>query len=389
MNDTHTDDQLWNTSAIRSSSDSFDAASPAFQSHSKNIPTIVVELNGEMSNIQWHLANGYTLMWILQDEHNILSNIIVKVSTPKSVRAWKSVRLCYPNLQNLHTVEGDSIEFNIRQSQQDAWLGVDNSMFFQSRKAWSTLNVGQTLKRFARVLASTTRPAPVLPVDANITLPIIVTPTFAGKPLIDRFHDIDRFYDRVKNLFEYDVSNPACCGPIAHPKEHIFHARGFVVEIGKERATKSDMLELSPNKTARELLTNYQRHDKIAVLSRFPSFGQLYVDRMRSEGLDARFVETANGEQSFCFLMSGKNEIVGTVQSTFMQWASYLGNASKVRVYILRTPKLAAETGGVERKIYNYTHPTLKGKIFGEVCNSEDQDLVEQGLELHPEQRKF
>ena len=383
INDTHTDDRLWNTSALRSSSDSFDAALPAFQSHGKNTPTIltiVVEPRGEMANIMWYLANGYALMWILQDEHNILSNVIVKASTPRNAIAWKSMRLCYPNLQKIHTVESDSIEFDIRQSQQDSWLGVNSSELFPSRQA---LNMDPILKRLAKILVNTARPPPGLPVDANITLPFIVTKSFAGTKVIDRF------YDRVKKLFEYDVSNPACCGPIAHPEEHVFHARGFVVEMGKGSAAQHNMLDISPNKTVKELLKNHQRDDKFAVLSRYPSFGQLYVDRMRSEGLDARFVETVNGEHSFCYLMSGKNEIVGTVKSTFMLWASYLGNASKARLYVLRTPKLAAKTGGVESQIYNYTHPTLKGKIVGEVYNSEAQDLVEKRLKQKLKQRNI
>jgi hypothetical protein len=58
----------------------------------------------------------------------------------------------------------------------------------------------------------------------------------------------------------------------------------------------------------------------------------------------------------------------------------HLGNTSKVPVYILQTLTLAAETGGVERQIFNSTHPTLQGTILGEVYNSEDKDLVEQGL---------
>ena len=70
-----------------------------------------------------------------------------------------------------------------------------------------------------------------------------------------------------------------------------------------------------------------------------------------------------------------------------MQWASFLGNASKARVDVLRTPQLAAVTGGVESQIYNYTHPALKGSILGEVFNSEEQDLVGQRLELHLKQR--
>jgi hypothetical protein len=49
----------------------------------------------------------------------------------------------------------------------------------------------------------------------------------------------------------------------------------------------------------------------------------------------------------------------------------------------------AAQTRAVEMQINNYTHPTLKGRILGEVYNSEDQDLVGQGLEVHLEQRSF
>jgi hypothetical protein len=100
-------------------------------------------------------------------------------------------------------------------------------------------------------------------------------------------------------------------------------------------------------------------------------------------------VETVNGTYRFCFLMSGKNEIAGSCTSMFMKWALHLGNVSKARVYILQTPTLAAETGGVERQIYNSTHPTLKRKILGEVYNSEDKDLVEQGLEPHLDQRSI
>ena len=75
---------------------------------------------------------------------------------------------------------------------------------------------------------------------------------------------------------------------------------------------------------------------------------------MRSEGLDARFVETVNGAHRLRFLMSGKNEIAGSCKSMFMKWALYLGNAfKKARVYILQTLTLVDETGGVEKQIYN------------------------------------
>ena len=78
------------------------------------------------------------------------------------------------------------------------------------------------------------------------------------------------------------MSNTACCGSIAHPKEYsecIFHSWGFLVEVGKGSSTNRHMLELSPNKIVKELLKNHQQDNKVAaLLSRFSSFGQLYVN---------------------------------------------------------------------------------------------------------------
>ena len=113
---------------------------------------------------------------------------------------------------------------------------------------------------------------------------------------------IDRFYDRIRDLFEYDLNNPNCCGPRALPNESVFHARGFLTELGSAGKGRG-LEELSPNKTVNELLKNHVQGDKIAVLSRFSSFGQRYVDQMVLTGLDARWVETTSGSQSFCFLM--------------------------------------------------------------------------------------
>ena len=358
--------------ATRSSGDNKDAGPRAF--HSIPTPTIIIHITGEMANIMYALANGYALTWILDDEHNMPSNVIVKVlGGLKTAKAWESMRWCFPKLREVSFFESTTQEFNDRYHQQQTWLG--GNMFPLNR---SVSNISQTLDNVALVVAntSTTHPPPVLSADANITLPFVISKLFAGADMIDRF------YDRLKDLFEYDVTNPDCCGPLAHPSEHIFHARGFEMEMGEALAKRLNMLELSPDKTVKELLRNHLKDDKIAVLSRFPSFGQLYVDRMRIEGLDARLVETINGEHSFCFLMSGKKEIVGSALSTFMKWASYLGNSSKARIYIVRMPDRAAVSGEIDTEIYNFTHPKLGGKILQEVYYSEEQDQLEQGRRL-------
>ena len=95
-----------------------------------------------------------------------------------------------------------------------------------------------------------------------------------------------------------------------------------------------------------------------------------------SAGLDARLIETSNGEQSFCFLMSGQNEIIGTSKSSFVRWASYLGNASKARIYSLRSPeRLARRMGKIS---FNHNNSDLMRKFSYESYTSEEQDLIDQ-----------
>ena len=328
--------------------------------------TIVIQLSGEMANQLCKLAFGYGLKWMLEDDHNITSNIILRhQENPKWVTAHKSMRLCYPKIRTMDFSQGNTREFDDRQKQQDRWLGHNDFHHLTSASRAS-----ESLNKFVRLISNTRQLPPELPVDANITLPFIYADSHDSPSIVDRF------FDRLKDLFEYDLENPKCCGPRALLNENAFHARGFLVEmprVGKRLGFE----ELSPNKTVAELLKNHPRGGKIAVLGRFPAFGQQYVDQMLSAGLDARLVETDSGEQSFCFLMSVQGEIIGSSQSTFIKWASYLGNASEARIYSLRSPERLA-LGKHHHQQWNFTHPKLMRKFSFESYNSEEQDLIDR-----------
>ena len=349
-----------------------DTAPQAFRS---NI-TIVIQLNGEMANLLCKISFGYAVKWILEDEHNITARVVLRHANHTTwLRAWQSMRSCFPKTRMMDFSQGNTPEFKVRQKQQQRWLG-DHGFELKSRAGLtvelkSTEGLSQLLEKLVLVVSNTGHPPPKVPVDANITLPFLYLDWYGSYDIVDRF------YDRIRDLFEYDLNNPECCAPRALPNESVFHARGFLTEIpkgGKERGFE----ELSPNKTVKELLKNHLQGDKIAVLSRFPSFGQLYVDQMILSGLDARLVETSNGEQSFCFLMSGQTEIIGSTKSTYMTWASYLGNASKVRLYSLRSPERVALYGGNASVEYNFTHPILGRKISFESYSSEEQEQIDQ-----------
>ncbi len=343
-----------------------DAAGP---STFRDTPTIVIQLNGEMGNHLSKFAFGYIVKWILEDDYNITSSIVLRhQDNPKWVRARKSM-MCFTKIRTMAFSKGNTQEFEDRREQQRKWLGSDRYILE------TAISLRQALKEQIMVFTNTSNPPPILPDDVNITIPFIYADSFALNSDV-----IDPYFDRLKDLFEYDLNNPECCGPRALPNESVFHARGFAVEVPKI-AKKRGYEEVSPNKTVTEILWNHQRGDKIAVLSRFASFGQPYVDRMLSEGLDARLVETSNGEQSFCFLMSGQNEIIGAMKSTFMRWASYLGNASKARIYTLRSPHIKANAALMPlQPSSNFTNPALSGKTFlWESYNSDDQDQIDQG----------
>ena len=341
--------------------------------HHNNPVSLVIQLSDEMGNQLGKLAYGYGLKWILEEDYNTSSKVIMRHQVPgkKWIRAEKSMKSCFPKFRGIDFAKGNTKEFEVRQKEMKEWLG-DKYHSFANCGAEACIREG--LEKFVRNLSNTTHPPPEIPVNANITQPFLYADTITRLSYVT-----DRFYDRWIDLFEFDLNNPNCCDSTrrAQPNETVLHARGYKTEM-PEGVKTLGFEELSPNKTANELLSNHQRGDKIVVLGRFAKFGQEYVDSMLAVGLDARFVETRNGELSFCFLMSGQNEIVAYSSSSFGVWAAYLGNATKARIYSLKSPERIKRWGDRYFARYNFTNPTLKEKISFELYNSEAQDRVEK-----------
>lgn len=332
-----------------------------------DVITIVILLENEMANYLCKLAYGYGMKWLLEEQYNIITRVILREGETKEklVKTRESIKSCFPKLREMNFSEGNTQEFKDRWKQQQAWLGTDRFVLDSCTVHETCLP--ENLDEVLLLLSQASHPPPKVPLDANITLPFLYVKSNVVFDFI-----IDRYYDRFVTLFEFDENNPVCCGPKAHFGETVFHARGFE----KEMPIFAKILgfdELSPNNTVKEILKAHQSGDKIAVLSRFASFGQTYVDAMLSKGLDARLVETNNGEQSFCFLMSGQNEIIGAAKSTFMMWASYLGNASRARIYSVRSPGRTRLFGDRIHIWYNFTHPKLNEKFSFELYDSKEQ----------------
>jgi hypothetical protein len=336
--------------------------------------TIVIELNGQMANQLCKIAYGYALAWMLEEDYGISAKPILRHQALKKwLRSRQQVVACFPKFRDADFSAGNTDEFKIREEQQQNWLGEDVHGKLKSAVCKNESCVRESLQTVVKVLREDMATRPALDGPNNITLPFLRADTPA-----DFGYTIDRYYERFRELFEYDHENPICCQKTARPDETVVHIRAFFGELPDKALARDGFEELSPNKTARELLGNHDPGDKVVVLSRSPSHIGPYLDAMRATGLDVRYVDHDSGHQTFCMLMSAKLEMIGVSKSTFAVWAAYLGNATKARLYSVKSPrqiKLYPSNGWVG---YNYTHPKLKDRILMELYSSEEQDRIER-----------
>jgi hypothetical protein len=117
-----------------------------------------------------------------------------------------------------------------------------------------------------------------------LTLPFLSTDPFAT------FDEVNyRYYDRLKDLFKFDLNNPLCCKARAEPKESILYFQHFGIEM--LRAPLMGFGESSAQKTAQELFSNLKAGDKVAITSRFPDNGaQEYVKQFKRLEIEGRVV---------------------------------------------------------------------------------------------------
>lgn len=132
--------------------------------------------------------------------------------------------------------------------------------------------------------------------------------------------------------------------------------------------------ELSPNKTAFELFGHLNPGDKVAITTRFGGKDvEPYVSALQGRGLQVRVIEGQSGTQDFCFLMSAQKELVGSLKSTFVTWAAYLGDMKRANLYRVISPNTRTKSFSP----FNWTHQRLKNRVFTSEYNSEEQDAWE------------
>ncbi|KAI2497062.1 hypothetical protein MHU86_17432 [Fragilaria crotonensis] len=335
--------------------------------------TIVINLSGEMGNHLSKLAYGFSLKWMLMEEYDITTHIILRhQAASKWVEAAKNVQRCFTATRLWSFEGGNTDEFELRDMQQKQWMG-ENHQYFNFGPACDNESCIRQNTNFLIQNITLWEGGPTVGDHYNISLPFIFSDGFAT---IGYFND--RYASRIAELFHFDEASPNCCAIRAEPDESVFHIRNFLVEMprkGKHRGYE----ELSPHKVAHEAFGHLKAGDKVAFTSRASrEFVSNYTAALEARGHQVRVIEGQNPTQDFCFLLSARKEFFGFTMSSYAVWAAYLGNATQSRLYSIKSPNRIASLGDkgyfVRR---DWTDSSMKERVTFEIYNSEEQDEVE------------
>lgn len=360
--------------------------------------SIIINLHGEMGNHLSLVAYGYGLHWMLQEDYNVSTKLLFRHQPDRSgkyPRRWSnrrgivSLQKCFPYFRYRISYKNnfalaESNLYEKRKMQQAGWLGERRNHELQTdpdcqdeacirRKLLAFVAAIEERQLGDNVTINTRNHN--IDKEKTISLPFFTATTYASLGYIN-----DRYYERLKLLFRFDFQSPECCS--AKEEEElipstILHVRGFLHELPRV-GYRLGYEELSANKTAYHLFQNTT--NRITVMGRFANSTLPYVTALQQNGFDAVFHDnkdgTNAGEQSFCYLLSVPREIVGISMSSFLVWAAYLGNATRARLYSVRSPAREAQfPNGTYFFHYNFTLSSwLKEKMVFELYTSEEQD---------------
>ena len=222
-----------------------------------NLPSIIVQLRGELGNhlSVWSHAKGLQLM--LQENYNISTNLIIRHQMLDNDRTdnpkWKPTELkikqCFPNLRGYDHSGGNGNQYKVSKRIQDLWLykTKDDNL----KTTYSLTQLGNDLIRvngirlplyeyvtqeeitkgldaFAKLLdisknttisstslaesSSTKSATPTM--TPSISIPHLVVFTLANNFMVDKY------YEQIREYFAFDYD--ACCKERPYPDETVF-----------------------------------------------------------------------------------------------------------------------------------------------------------------------
>ena len=373
---------------------SFDRVPTIPKASNRIIPTLVIQLRGELGNHLMAITHGMGVKWYakemfaldLQTElrHQVFTFGPNKEGTdsPKWKPTRDVVKKCFPNLRSWDFDRGTNWqEFEYSHKQQTQWLAslTKSRLDYINGRPWLLAltqrdphavewhDLNTSLTTFMGLWNRTDRPKSKMNSWPFFTSqhPLVTIP-FLYSHALENTLFVDRYFHEIRNLFRFDFGS--CCGVESpHPDETVLHYRNFDAALS---GSDSMLEDLSPEQTVNTLLKHLQAGDKVALTTRVhdDNLNRL-VTALHNKGLQVRVVEGQSAAQDFCFLLKSQKELVGNFQSTFLFWAAILSQSvASIRWYTVDSPRVRDRCGGsmnvIKRRfLYNWTHPALKDRI--------------------------
>eukprot|EP00980_Cylindrotheca_fusiformis_P026187 scaffold15497_cov117-Cylindrotheca_fusiformis.AAC.14 len=332
--------------------------------------SVIVQLNGEMGNHVFKMANGLCLKHLIEENLGLGAEFILRAQEdPKWESAMLSTKAAFPKTRPFDFRKGNTEEFAHAHKQQLEWLNR-----LKSKKKLNLTNITYPLilskqekceeKRcyldLLRLLNQTWyMDPPRNQVGTNISIPHVYADTMATA------YCWDLMYDELKAFFEVDTKS--ICKKSPEPDETVYHFRNFLTEFTS--AKEKGFEEMDPNMTANYLFADFTSGEKVAIVSRYHQHTGDYIRALKDiKGIEARYIENQTGAEDFCFLLNAKREVIGDKRSTFVTLAAYLGDVKRARLYSFDTPERRKRQG--HYFAYSFENQKLRDRIVFENYNA-------------------
>mmetsp|Transcript_11290 Transcript_11290/g.20706 ORF Transcript_11290/g.20706 Transcript_11290/m.20706 type:complete len:460 (-) Transcript_11290:87-1466(-) len=309
--------------------------------------TIVIQLMGELGNHLNSFSFYFAVRTIASTEFNLnLTLHVRKQNQLKATTAAQNVQ-CLKSFWNLDFDECDWLQDNGRKGelcknkisiQSGALFGLMKSSnnhtitkLAQSLQMSSTTSDG--IRSFLRDYVAILKDESILELyrrrgvgwTIDEPYPFLYNTERIGAP--DSL--INEFYSRgLQEYLAFDSDtkiSSGCCSMLPEKDEQVFHYRSFVVDLPRRHLSWGGA-ELTPEKSATLLSASLSPGTKIALVSGRSTQHRVtaYKNAFSNRSFVVREIAGQSAIQDFCFLAHAQAGLWGTVQSTYVGWASLI-----------------------------------------------------------------
>ena len=295
--------------------------------HPPAMATVIVDLHGELGNWLSLLVAGRNLQnRALQANPPIHTELIGQhENNSRWLRPKADIEKCFPQLRRINFEGGiNDPDFLPIQSLQQGRLQQDEQRLLMNYTLlmsddFRNLNLLIRKQHAGNYTESSE--------SEKYRLPYVTVRQFMSWEMVTNL-DV---YNDARRWLSFDEAT--CCKETPYPDEVVFHFRNFNHELRRDGPDK--YAEVSPTSLANFAFRDHLPGTRVAILSRFATGLEPYVEALESKNFSVRVIANQTGVEDFCFMKKTTRELVGFHLSTYFRWASFLSNTKVVRFYRL------------------------------------------------------